>query len=153
MNSRLLFSAAVLLSLAAGAAQAQVQDIYHPKVYRNIEGPEKSAAPFGARSASKAGRMFHWQQILDNLSSKTFTIRNIGIRRDGTAPYDWRWYKVEMEIVLSTSPHSSSAASPNFAANTGKDAVVMLSRTKVFFPASFQNGTLPEPAEYFLPCG
>ena len=142
-----------LLPALSGSVPAQVQDVYHPKVYRKIEGPEKTAAPFGARSASKAGRMFRWQQILDNVSAKSFTIRNIGIRRDGTTPWDWRWYNVEMEITLSTSPHSSAAASPVFSKNTGKDAVVMLSRTKVFFPASFRNGTLPEPAEYFLPCG
>ncbi len=143
----------LLLGILLPSAAAQVQDVYHPEVYRNVEGPEKSAAPFGLRSASRAGRIFRWQQVLDKVSPKTFTFRNIGIRRDGTAPYDWRWYSVEMEITVSTSPVSARAVSPVFAKNTGKDAVVLLSRTKVFFPASFQNGTLPEPAEYFLPCG
>jgi len=143
----------LLLLVPAGGISAQARDIYHPKVYRTIEGPERTAVPFGVRSASKASRVFRWQQILDNVSPKAFRIRSVGIRRDGTAVWDWRWYHVEMEITMSTSPRPAAQASPYFAKNTGKDAVVMLSRTKVFFPASFRYGTLPEPAEYFLPCG
>ncbi len=153
MNFPRLALPGFVLVLSAASLPAQVRDVYHPKVYRNIEGPERSSLPFGARSAAKQGRVFRWQQVLDNISAKPFTIHSIGIRRDGTAARDWRWYNVEMEITFSTSPRSSRAASPVFADNTGKDAVVMLSRTKVFFPASRQNGTLPEPAEYFLPCG
>ncbi len=126
--------------------------LVHPAHYAGAEGAAASHWPFGSPlkwSTHVVG--VRYQQIHDALSTNTVVIKGMTLRRDARNTLFRAGWSVQMELLLSTSRVSASRIQARFASNLGKDAVTVISRRMIHFPALPGSWAVPKPFECPLP--
>ncbi len=148
MTTKIAFLFAALLPGAALSAQSH---LVHPAPYARVEGESSQEWPFGSARTWTSVTGVRYQQAHDALSARTVSIKGMAFRRDGKDSLPLRGWTVEMDLTLSTSPRPAYQILPEFASNMGKDAVTVVSRKKIHFPAFPAGWGFPKPFRADLP--
>ncbi len=147
-SSRYLLPAFFFFTLSSAAQSCLV----HPRAYASREGESSTIWPYGSgKKWAFELRGVRFQQIQDRLSSRTVSIKGMSLRRDGRDAAPKTGWTVEMDLVLSTARHPAVRILPDFDANAGKDAVTVIRKKKIHFPALPPGWNIPKPFEIPLP--
>lgn len=142
-----LIAPAVFLLVHSLGAQASTVS---PARFANANAPGISLEPFHGLGPTTLFRQNHWQEIHDLPATANGMIRGLAYRRPGNLVPDVLAHWVELEIALSTATTNSRTATTTFAANEGKDRMVVVQKKRINFPGMTHRGRINSAQPFLL---